>query len=80
LGSIDFFTLPTITGRILFVFVVLLHHRRWIVHFNVTEHPTAAWTAPHRSPIRCTSTDEAWVACLDFSGRPVQTLAFVSVN
>ena len=45
LGSIDFFTVPTITGRILFVFVVLLHHRRRIVHFNVTEHPTAAWTA-----------------------------------
>jgi transposase InsO family protein len=45
LGSVDFFTVPTITGRILFVFVVLLHHRRRIVHFNVTEHPTAAWTA-----------------------------------
>jgi transposase InsO family protein len=36
---------PTVTGRILFVFVVLLHHRRRIVHFNVTDHPTAAWTA-----------------------------------
>jgi putative transposase len=46
LGSMDFFTVPTVTGRrILFVFVVLLHHRRRIVHFNVTEHPTAAWTA-----------------------------------
>ena len=45
LGSIDFFTVPTVTGRILFVFVVVLHHRRRIVHFNVTEHPTAAWTA-----------------------------------
>jgi hypothetical protein len=45
LGSMDFFTVPTVTGRILFVFVVLLHHRRQIVHFNVTEHPTAAWTA-----------------------------------
>jgi putative transposase len=45
LGSMDFFTVPTVTGRILFVFVVL-HHRRRIVHFNVTEHPTAAWTAP----------------------------------
>jgi transposase InsO family protein len=40
----DFFTVPTVTGRILFVFVILLHRRR-IVHFNVTEHPTAAWTA-----------------------------------
>jgi hypothetical protein len=45
LSSVDFFTVPTITGRLLFVFVVLRHHRRQIVHFNVTEHPTAAWTA-----------------------------------
>src|SRR5437867_2635101 len=28
----------------LFVFVVLAHHRRRVLHFNVTEHPTAAWT------------------------------------
>jgi putative transposase len=45
LGSIDFFTVPTLTGRVLFVFVVLSNQRRRIVHFNVTEHPTAAWTA-----------------------------------
>ena len=45
LGSIDFFTVHTITGRVLFVFVVLLHHRRRVVHFNITEHPTVAWTA-----------------------------------
>jgi putative transposase len=45
LASIDFFTVPTITGRILFVFVVLTHDRRRIAHFNVTPHPTAAWTA-----------------------------------
>src|SRR5262249_40091609 len=31
--------------RVLFVFVVLAHHRRRVFHFNVTEHPTAAWTA-----------------------------------
>src|SRR5712675_3410973 len=43
--SMDFFTVPTLTGRVLFVFVVLMHHRRRIVHVNVTEHPTAAWTA-----------------------------------
>ena len=29
----------------LFVLVVLAHHRRRVLHFNVTEHPTAAWTA-----------------------------------
>ena len=41
--SIDFFTVPTATFRVLFVFVVLAHHRRRVVHFNVTEHPTAFW-------------------------------------
>jgi putative transposase len=30
---------------VLFVLVVLAHHRRRIVHFNVTANPTAAWTA-----------------------------------
>ena len=43
--SIDFFTVPTITMRVLFVFLVLEHGRRQVLHFNVTEHPTAAWTA-----------------------------------
>ena len=45
LVSMDFSTIPTLTGRILFVFVVLHHHRRRVVHVNVTDHPTAAWTA-----------------------------------
>ncbi len=44
LASIDFFTVPTVTFRILFVFLVLSHDRRRIVHFNVTEHPSADWT------------------------------------
>jgi transposase InsO family protein len=43
LVSIDFFTVPTVTFRILFVFLVLAHDRRRIVHFNVTEHPSAEW-------------------------------------
>jgi putative transposase len=45
LVSIDFFTVPTARLRVLFVLVVLAHHRRRVLHFNVTEHPTAAWTA-----------------------------------
>ena len=45
LVSIDFFTVPTARLRALFVLVVLAHHRRRVVHFNVTEHPTAHWTA-----------------------------------
>jgi len=44
LVSVDFFTVPTVSFRVLFVFVVLAHQPRRIVHFNVTEHPTAAWT------------------------------------
>ena len=43
--SIDFFTVPTVQLRVLFVFVVLAHERRRVLHFNVTEHPTAEWTA-----------------------------------
>jgi len=45
LVSIDFFIIPSATFRVLFVFIVLAHDRRRIVHFNVTEHPTAQWTA-----------------------------------
>jgi transposase InsO family protein len=43
--SIDFFTVPTITWKVLFVFIVLEHRRREVLHFNVTDHPTAAWTS-----------------------------------
>jgi hypothetical protein len=43
--SVDFFTVPTIQLRVLYVFVILAHDRRRILHFNVTENPTAAWTA-----------------------------------
>ena len=45
LASIDFFTVPTVWFEVLFVFIVLSHDRRRIVHFNVTPHPTAEWTA-----------------------------------
>jgi len=48
LVSIDFFTVPTARLRVLFVLVVLAHHRRRVVYFNVTEHPTAHWP-PSRS-------------------------------
>jgi hypothetical protein len=42
--SVDFFTVPTITFQVLYVFLVLAHDRRRVVHFNVTAHPTAEWT------------------------------------
>jgi putative transposase len=40
----DFFVVPTVTYRLLFVFVLLAHDRRRIRHVAVTAHPTAAWT------------------------------------
>ena len=45
LVSVDFFTVPTIRFQVLYVFLVLAHQRRRVVHFNVTAHPTAEWTA-----------------------------------
>jgi putative transposase len=44
LVSIDFFTVPTIRFQVLYVFLVLAHDRRRILHFNVTTHPSAEWT------------------------------------
>jgi putative transposase len=41
----DFFLVPTLTFRLLFVLVVLRHDRRELLHLNVTGHPSALWTA-----------------------------------
>jgi putative transposase len=43
--AVDFFLVPTLTFRLLFVFVVLRHDRRELIHLNVTDHPTAGWAA-----------------------------------
>ena len=43
--ALDFFTVPTAGFRVLFVLIVMAHDRRRILHFSVTEHPTAEWTA-----------------------------------
>jgi putative transposase len=45
LVSTDFFVVPTVTFRALFVFIVLAHERRRVIHLNVTAHPTSEWTA-----------------------------------
>jgi transposase InsO family protein len=39
----DFFTVPTIGLRVLFVFLVFAHDRRKVLHFGITEHPTSQW-------------------------------------
>src|SRR5260370_784630 len=44
LVSVDFFTVPTIRFQVLYVFLVLAHDRRRIIHFAVTQHPTSEWT------------------------------------
>jgi len=43
--AVDFFTVPTVSFKILFAFIVLSLDRRKVVHFNVTTNPTARWTA-----------------------------------
>ena len=45
MASIDFLTVPTATFHVLYVFLVLSHDRRRVVHWNVTSHPGAQWTA-----------------------------------
>jgi hypothetical protein len=45
LVSIDFFTVPTVVFKVLFVLIVLAHDRRKVLHFNVTAHPTTQWAA-----------------------------------
>ena len=44
-ASMDFFVVPTVGLKVLFVLIILGHDRRRMLHFNVAEHPTAEWTA-----------------------------------
>lgn len=44
IAAIDFLVVPTVRFRPLYCLVVLRHDRRRVVHFNVTQHPTARWT------------------------------------
>jgi hypothetical protein len=45
LATVDFFVVPTVRNQVLFVFLILAHCRRRVLHFNVTANPTAKWTA-----------------------------------
>ncbi|MGD0950017.1 MAG: integrase core domain-containing protein [Candidatus Binatia bacterium] len=76
LVSIDFFTVATVRFEILFVLIILAHDRRRIRHFNITAHPTAAWTAqqvveafPWETAPRYLLRDRDGVYGLDFRGR-----------
>ncbi len=57
--AFDFFTVPTVTFKLLYCFFVIEHGRRKILHFNTTRHPTAEWvvqqmreTFPEAAPYR----------------------------
>ena len=43
IAAFDFFTVPTVTFKLLYCFFVIEHARRKILHFNVTRHPNAEW-------------------------------------
>ena len=43
IAAMDFFTVPTVSFSVLYVFVIIGHDRRRILHFNMTRHPTSAW-------------------------------------
>jgi putative transposase len=43
IAAIDMFVVPSATFRLLFVMLILLHDRRKIARFDVTQNPTAGW-------------------------------------
>jgi hypothetical protein len=53
----DFLVAVTTTFRVLYVLVVIEHHSRRLIHFNVTAHPTAQWT---RQQLREAVGYESW--------------------
>lgn len=84
--AIDFFAVPTLTCRILFVAVILVHDRRRILHLNVTRHPTSAWA---RQQLRETFSEHATARYLLHDGdasfdaafdRVVDTFGLTSVR
>ena len=71
--SVDLFTVPTLRFQVLYVFLVLSHARRQGLHFNITEAPSARWTAqqlreafPFTSPPKYLLRDREGVYGLDF--------------
>jgi putative transposase len=50
--AVDVFAVPTVRDQVLFVFLLLAHDRRRVLHFNVTANPTAAWTAQQQATHR----------------------------
>jgi hypothetical protein len=45
LAAMDFFVVPSVSLHLLYVFIILSHSRRRVVHFHVTTTPTAKWVS-----------------------------------
>lgn len=69
LERLEVFTVPAIRFQVLYVFLVLAHDRRRILHFAVTAHPTAEWTVQqlretfsraHCTPLAAGSRSDLW--------------------
>jgi putative transposase len=45
IAAVDMFAVATATFRMLYTVIVLDHHRRRVIHFDVTQKPTQAWLA-----------------------------------
>ena len=74
--SVDFLTVPSLTFKALYVFLVLSHDRRRVLHFNVVESPSAVWTAQQlreafafTSPPKYLLRDRDRIYGLEFRGR-----------
>ena len=86
LVSVDFFVVPTVLFKVLFVFVVLANERRRVIHINVTDTPSAQWTAqqlveacPWETAPRYVLRDRDAVYGVAFSSR-VQALGILEVQ
>jgi putative transposase len=80
--SVDFFIVPTLRFQVLYVFLVFSHTRRQVLHFNITDAPSARWTAqqlreafPFTSPPKYLLRDRDGVYGLEFQ-RVAQALEF----
>ena len=80
--SVDFFIVPTLRFHVLYVFLVLSHTRREVLHFNITDAPSAGWTAqqlreafPFTSPPKYLLRDRDSIYGLEFQ-QVAQTLEF----
>ena len=51
IAAVDLFGLPTIGFGLLYVLLILGHHRRRVQSIGVTSHATAEWTAPSRRTV-----------------------------